>query len=278
MKCSVNDGCRHDKPLRISSRPGEKIITEWRDTAQLLSRHLRPSQLKLQLVYDVDGLETANAVVEPLLALPTLAQCELRIGRHPVPTLKNLAVKAASQAMGRPLRQSTTAFPFLRLPVELQIRILEFTDLIAPLGEIEWSPKEGYSIDSYCATCDELEGPDDCFEHHGCQFLACPYTGDLGYFCNLYHATFSTICRRWEPPTSLFLVSRAIREVAQTVFLFEKPIHYSYLGRKLVRAPINTRPPRNGSSLEGHRASQSSALSAFPRAHLPALKYKFSRL
>ena len=27
MKCSVNDGCRHDKPLQISSRPGEKIVS-----------------------------------------------------------------------------------------------------------------------------------------------------------------------------------------------------------------------------------------------------------
>lgn len=233
MKCNVNDGCRPNEPLRISSRVGEKIVTEWRNTTQFLSRHLRLSQLNLQLVCDVDNLETANAVVEPLLVFPTPAQFELRIGRHPVPTLKKLAIKAVSQAINRPLRQSTTAFLFLRLPVELQIRILELTDLIASLGEIEWRPKEGYSIDKYCATCDEIEGPGDCFKHHACQLFACPYTGDLGCFCNPYHATFSAICRCWEPPTSLFLVSRAIREVAQTVSFRETDslfIHWKETG------------------------------------------------
>lgn len=58
-------------------------------------------------------------------------------------------------------------------------------------------------------------------------------------------------------------------------YLFEKLIHCLYIGRKLVRAPINTRPSRNGSFVEGHRVSNLSALSAFSRTRLPAFKVQF---
>lgn len=56
--------------------------------------------------------------------------------------------------------------------------------------------------------------------HFSCQFRNCHQRLNNGCFCNRYHTAFSTaaICRCWCPPTSLFLVSKSLRHLAQSVF------------------------------------------------------------
>lgn len=53
-----------------------------------------------------------------------------------------------------------------------------------------------------------------------CQFRNCHQRLNNGCFCNRYHTAFSkaAICRCWCPPTSLFLVSKSLRHLAQSVF------------------------------------------------------------
>lgn len=108
-----------EPPLQMLSSRGEKVISEWNDIARHLARITQPSHLKLHFVCDVADFETANAVVGSFRILPTLARCDLRLGRHRYSALERLADAVVSRVTGKPLRDSTTPFPFLELPTKL---------------------------------------------------------------------------------------------------------------------------------------------------------------
>lgn len=210
------------------------MLTEWQATAAYLAAHATPGQLELSLVCDVDVAEPelANQVVDTLQAFPRLKECHVRLSRTPNSRLGELARDAVLRARGiLPSGQPSDAsappqpFPLLSLPVELRLRILEYTDLITPLKEVMWTRAYG----RYLATrpyCPSWEGRGDHDSepdvHHGCQFDSCsmrPWPKQsIGCFCRRDHSTFSSTCRCWAPPIPLFLVCRLLREDANRVF------------------------------------------------------------
>ena len=206
---------RHDKRLQSSSRRSQATLREWQSTARYVMAHVQPFNLQLHLVCDVEDLEGAALAIEPLSGTQTLLNCALRLSRQPDPLLQDLARQTATRAMGRCLDQPESPFRFLALPPELRRQVLEYTDLVTPLCEVEWNPEKGYYL--YYRGCGgSYDCPDDL--HVACQFRNCWGSSYIGCFCRRSHAAFSSNCHCWSPPTSLFLVSRLLLEDAQEVF------------------------------------------------------------
>ena len=206
---------KHDKSLRVSSPRGQAILHEWQRTANRLMSHIMPSNLQLHFICDVEDLGTAAEVVKPLLSIKSLANCAVRLGRYPDPHLQNLAYQTAVRAMGHP--EETPVFRFLDLPWELRQRILEHTDLVTPLREIEWNPREGFYLRYSTVYCDER--PE--LLERACHFPTYSDRARTGCFCRRSHAAYSSQCRCWSPPKPLFLVCRILLEESRMVF-FQK--------------------------------------------------------
>ena len=227
--CSIGEPCsnvqpakararhRYDKTLQSSSRSSQKTLREWQSTARYVIAHVQPFNFRLHLVCDVEDLEAAELAVEPLSSTQTLLDCALRLCRQPDPLIQELARKTATRAMGRCLDQIESPFRFLALPPELRCQVLEYTDLVTPLREVEWNPEKGYYLRYSTSGC---EGswfcPSDL--HRACRFRNCWDCSNTGCFCSLSHAAFSSKCHCWSPPTSLFFVCRVLLEDVQNVF------------------------------------------------------------
>ncbi|KAH6855372.1 hypothetical protein B0I37DRAFT_54943 [Chaetomium sp. MPI-CAGE-AT-0009] len=230
----------HDTPLQSSDLSARLMLDEWRGTAVYLSSNTKPGVLQLLLVCDVGQkeVEAAEQAVAPLLLLPELRDCHVRLCGSPNTQLRQLAQNAALQASRKlapePASQSSCS-PLLDLPRELRIRILEYTDLVAPWKEVMWNRlKQGYQyLSSGCSAWDNTWKDMSCppSHHHGCQYGDCHNQGDIkdglvlwdhcqsiGCFCGVRHAAFSSTCKCWAPPTPLFLICRDLCEDARFVF------------------------------------------------------------
>ena len=206
-----------DRPLRASSYRGRALLSEWQTTFKYIATHLTISQLRFHLVCDVQDFETARQVVKPLTDTPLLADCAIRLAQKPDSSIQLLARETAIRATGYLQDRSTSTFHFLDLPPELRQKILEYTDLVTPLREVEWNPQNGYYLRYSTRRCyDGWQCPSG--THHACQFRECWQSSTTGCFCCRYHSAFSSKCHCWSPPTNLLLVCRALREHAQAIF------------------------------------------------------------
>jgi hypothetical protein len=127
-----------DKMLQADCSSARILLSEWETTADYLSRHIMADALDFGLVCDVADVETAQYIVAPLYQLPTLAGCHIRLGPKPSHDvrLQQIARDAGLKAEGR--RVTSEFSGFSRLPPELRLRILEYTDLVAPLSKVSW--------------------------------------------------------------------------------------------------------------------------------------------
>ena len=210
----------HDRALSMSTERYPTILHEWMLTAAYVFRYISSSTLQFHFVCDVSAPTMGQRVVAPLSTVLPLASCAVRLARRPDPVLQGLARETALRAMGRDHAATpTTPFRFLALPPELQKHILYFTDLVSPLSEIQYSPDRAYHLHYRNFYCGRMDCPDSV--HHACTFRNCWQRGEgnIGCFCSARHAAFWTECRCWRPPTALFLVSKAVLEVAREVFL-----------------------------------------------------------
>lgn len=214
-----------DIPLKASTREHQAILSEWWSTALYIAAHIKPFSLNLRFVCDVEDLSAARLAVEPLLNTPTLADCRIRLGNKPNPALEDLARMTATQVMGSRLHQPSSPFRILDLPQELRRLILEYTDLVTPLCEVEWNPEEGFYLRYSLNGCAGVyDGWSDCPPsfHPACQFRNCWEDFSFGgCFCHRYHAAFTSKCHCWSPPKALFLVCRALLEEARAVFFMK---------------------------------------------------------
>lgn len=227
----------HDQPLQSSQHLFWPLLDEWRRMVRHLASRIRPHVLDLALVCDLDHTltdseATARKIVEPLISLPPLRHCQVRLSKsHKAGALAEIARRAVLKACRWPevahhLTPSSSpgAAGFRRLPREVRLRVLEYTDLIIPSGEVMWTKFErAYSyLESACGI---IEGESHCSltKHHSCQFSGChasgyPRDGTLGCFCRARHADFSPKCRCWAAPTPLFLVCKNLTEDARFIF------------------------------------------------------------
>ncbi|TVY59259.1 hypothetical protein LCER1_G000480 [Lachnellula cervina] len=229
------------------------VISEWQRAADYIATCIRPSHLKLYFVCDVEDLKTGHRAVQPLQSLPTLAECYVRLHQLRQPVLQALAVEAATRAMGGQwaLIKDSVPFRFMDLPREIRFRILEYTDLVTPVSEVEWNPNDNFYLsfahdcDEYCDLCED-NFPDGCLPspHYVCQFHNC-FTIEpqqVGCFCHRRHAAFSSKCACWIPPTPLFLVCQDLRQDAEAVFFSKN--HFIIAPVNGCTHPVDASPDR----------------------------------
>lgn len=207
------------------------MLTEWHNTAAYLLSHVRAGRLELSLVCDIDpehqyALKVARLAVSPLAQSPPLKDCNIRLCKAWNRPLQRLAEEACFQACPKasPLSPEPTKISsaLVNLPPELRLRIFEYTDWITPWKEVSWSRQDhGYQL---ChPPCLNSEGGCPPHIHSGCRLSQCSPGVDesprhLGCFCRRRHAAFSFACNCWAPPTSLFLICRALCRDAQFIF------------------------------------------------------------
>jgi hypothetical protein len=85
----------------------------------------------------VEDLEAGISAVKPFLSVTMLTDCSIRLGLKPNSALQDLAQKTANRAIGNCSDEPTFPFRFLDLPQELRRQVLEYTDLVTPLCEVE---------------------------------------------------------------------------------------------------------------------------------------------
>ena len=229
--CEINDPCckiesetpqcrhQHDKPLGTSTSNDQIVLSEWQSTASYINAHVKSPCLQLHFVCDVKDLEAGTLAVMPFLHFPTLVSCSVRLGPQYNPVLQELARKTARKAAAYWTDEPGCPFRFLDLPQELRRQILEYTELVTPLREVEWNPEKGFSLRYSTWRCGDGYCPPTL--HHACHFRNCWYRSNIGCFCRLRHSAYSSRCNCWSPPTSLFLVCRALQEDVQATFFMK---------------------------------------------------------
>ncbi|KAF3771104.1 hypothetical protein M406DRAFT_326504 [Cryphonectria parasitica EP155] len=200
---ALTESRQHSKPLGCVSRTDKSILSQWRRVCARLAANARPYQLKLYLVAEVADDQTLNAIVGPLRSLPVLSEAAINLGHHlkgvgaldPKALARNTALSLTDRLQNQPFR-------FLDLPLELQMQIFQYTDLVDS-SMIEWDPSERFrarAMRSNCRTKDEAS------------------SGDWTPFCSLEQtAAFSPRCECRASPLEYFLVSKSFAVAARSV-------------------------------------------------------------
>ncbi|KAK0665487.1 hypothetical protein QBC41DRAFT_327825 [Cercophora samala] len=236
--CERNHGKLH-QPAALSNTDlsSLSLLMQWEAAANHLSG-ISEGRMTLFFVCDVEheDVEAGRLAVAPLLRLPRLKGCHIRLAKRPDWQLQRLAHDTVQKCLGLPplrrLPASDTASPraFLDLPRELRLRILGFTDLVTPIREVSWDGqvyrvnRPTHSMTHHAGYNNDLSVSCRRDHHLGCRFSNCwferttPGNYQPGCFCRLMHTAVSSHCRCWAPPTHLFLVCRALYCEAQHVF------------------------------------------------------------
>ncbi|KAK4157978.1 hypothetical protein C8A00DRAFT_11172, partial [Chaetomidium leptoderma] len=135
------------------------VLGEWYDTAAYPSSRIGIGRLVLSLVSDVDPehiytLEVVRLATAPIALFPPLKDYHVPLCKtwnRPLQQLAQEAVLPARRGTSSPLELGGGGLLLVRyrrltrLPPELRLRILEYTDLIPPWKEVTWSRKDrGY--------------------------------------------------------------------------------------------------------------------------------------
>ena len=234
----------------------------WHSAAAELFARITPGRLALSLVCDVDpqhplALHLAESILAPLRLLPRshLSECRIRLAKTPDGPLQQLAQDTAVHACGLPTpipivpyASSATTATLASLPREVRVRILEYTDLVAPRRQVGWSRQDrAYTVLRFLRGSDPPMTAD---EVHGEQFFECYRDRPEGCFCRRRHAVFSSSCKCWAPPgPALFLVCRALSQEALYVFFSRNRfIIYDYKAFPVWRVPSPQQQAASSSS------------------------------
>lgn len=197
-----------DPILDSSDEAGKDLIQGWHEACRHMSTGITPGKLRLTFICDVANLESATKVTEALVMLPRLKDCNIRLGRK-----KNLELELLSRTTSALMTntvQPKSSFPFNRLPPELGLRILSFTDLVSQepyhkffnrvvinYGRLLNSNTFNAKATLCCSACEDT-GKDCC--------------------CPSLYASYSSSCRCRIIPFELFLVSKQMYSDASEVF------------------------------------------------------------
>jgi hypothetical protein len=207
----------HDEPVKQVDADWRAFFSEWDRTMKHFLAYVTPDQLTLSLVCDVEDLTAACLALEPLRKISNLTDCSIRLGSHRDTRLQGLAREAALVAVGKSPRRTDHPFRYLDLAPETRLKILEYTDLVTPLNEVNWNPQGGYYVEYWLDNC-HVPGGCALDFHYACQFRKCSTHSRQGCFCMRFHSAYTRNCRCWAPPQPLFLVCHNMREEAEAVF------------------------------------------------------------
>jgi hypothetical protein len=193
-----------DSPLRAGNSETEDMAQSWAEVCIMLESNVTVGRLRLTFICDVDDIEIAKRIIRPLEKIPRLKSCGIRLGRNRNDELRSLARTTSLKltAANQPAEHSSSRISFSSLPLEIRLRILEFTHL----------GKEGSFSRSYTKlviekrTLVQREGPPNKILRKMC-CNACNFT-KKDCCCPLRYAAYSPSCRCRVLPLELLLVSR----------------------------------------------------------------------
>ncbi|KAK4205478.1 hypothetical protein QBC40DRAFT_320306 [Triangularia verruculosa] len=233
--CGANHDKLHQAALRSTEPSAISLLKDWNTAARHLSE-ISPGSMTLFFVCHVEhgDVEAGRLALAPLLRLPCLKSCHVRISKRPNLQLRRLADDAVQKSIGiaAPMTSSGVTSHFLNLPRELRLRILGFTDLVTPIKEVSWdgqayrANRPTYSMPHQAGYNDNLQFCCRRDHHYGCQFRNCWLKPErsadyhAGCFCRLEHTAVSSLCQCWAPPTYLFLICRTLYYETQHIFFF----------------------------------------------------------
>ena len=207
----------HDSPFSSLSDSDGSLISQWRQICSHLA-NIVPDQLALYIICDCQDLEAAEMIIKPLLALPRLRDCAIRLSLGYRKQLQHLATRAVFLVTGRQ-RIPAAPFRFLDLPMEVQLQILAYTNLVSSRS---WS--RVYYFDDRFFHC-EIKRPcsgDASVEPakvDSCDASIIWLDGSAPRcFCTRMHSAFTFQCRCEDDPSKHFLVSRHFKDLAELVY------------------------------------------------------------
>ncbi|KAL1984193.1 hypothetical protein VTN96DRAFT_9414 [Rasamsonia emersonii] len=247
---SINVTLRcYDGRILKSITRAKSTFNLWEKFCSLVGRHM-PALKHFSFDCRVNDVETAQKVVGHLDCFHNLTDCALRFDSIANPELQEIAKKAAVEAtVMRP--RSSPSFPFLDLPEEIQLMVLEHLLVVRwdpfvqssefAAGHLIWVHRKEVKPRSLycCGTCSP-------------NLRNC--------FCSLRQNAFSTNCSCFVSPMPYFLVSRHMYSLARDVFYSRN--RFSFVGDDpQVMFRFLHRLPRESLSMIRHITF------AFPRAH-----------
>ncbi|KAL4751323.1 hypothetical protein BDW72DRAFT_212804 [Aspergillus terricola var. indicus] len=129
------DGC-HGTVAEIMDNDAQLeangVLATWRSICSRLAAYqTQDDRFELRLICGAASTETAAAFLAPLHDLPRLKALSIRMGSNRNLYIQHMVMKTIRQKTTYSAPEPEGPFPFLRLPVELQLRVLEHTGFIA---------------------------------------------------------------------------------------------------------------------------------------------------
>lgn len=181
--------------LKLAATREDPLLERWRRAVGRLEElPNRASRLRLELIADVADVTTSDLISQPLRSLQ-FASCTVRFAQNKNEALQSAAYKTSALSTRASGQRSLQPFRFFDLPVEQQLHILSYTDLITPHRQVHWLESRGYWI-----------------PHHGKKGGCSKH-----WLCSLEFAVYPP-CGCWQSPTALFLTSKAMRRLSQNTF------------------------------------------------------------
>ncbi|KMU80915.1 hypothetical protein CISG_08811 [Coccidioides immitis RMSCC 3703] len=128
---------------------GRQVVEEWKRCCDRLAAHIQPNVLEVKLNLGTGDTHIGSAMLRTLSALPTLKECSVAFEMASSRELQLLTERTVRQVTGQIV--SCPPFRFEDLPIELQLKILEYAGLSAP-GDLRWLKGIGYILN----TCAEM--------------------------------------------------------------------------------------------------------------------------
>lgn len=205
-----------DKVQTFALKPGS--IAAWKAAAANVLAHANRKRLELRLICDTgDSAETTEAL-QPLLDHPgSVWRCHIRLDRIWDRRLCSLARGVALRAQGLQRDdEDKKPFRFMELPPEIRLQILEYTDLVMPLRQLEWRAGRGFSTSRTVPDICTAAGRRDLGEF--LRFESCRPHHDVrstSHVCSARQGGYSPFCQCWMPRgAEIMRVSRAMYTMA----------------------------------------------------------------
>lgn len=234
-----------ERPSDYFSRQERAKLLEWEQLCVGMAKYLTPYRLSLHISAQVSNIDVAREIVAPLVRVGKLKQCSLELSlpsrtfpwqalpgpfirpmSSPKWNLLQLAQQTVLAATTKRRDDPLRPFPLLDLPLEIQMHILGFTDLVTSY-DLAWNSGK---YDEGGARFFELRKLEDfvvlCYPYYGFQCCGnctqnCIPTKTYGRghecCCWVNGNAASSSCTCWRMPP-LFCVSQDIQQKSMSIF------------------------------------------------------------
>jgi hypothetical protein len=212
---------RHRRRLSSVNRHDRDMLYQWERICARITAHGQPDRLRLFLACDVEDIDIAKRIVQPLFMLPRLQDIAITFGlpTKNISALRQLARETVLDLLGK--LHVKKPFRFLDLPVELQHKILGYTALsFTNTVNVQLDGTRSAPLRPFGISCNyRIESGEVQSKYIDAEKAVFPNAYETrGLFCSLERAAFSSACECSGMPLSWFRVSRRFGDVARTVF------------------------------------------------------------